>query len=490
MSVGARAALLFVALLPLLPVARLLLVPGVRQRFRGFPFLPVALAGSLVALAAVILAVVFLSPFLLVLAAGFSGGCFVANAIVRRPGYGRKRGLPPGSLSFLAPGPWSDPDFYKKQADRFGPVFKFPHFTVPAVGIVGLERIADFLRSHNEALFVPPAPFNDIVPGGFVRFLAGAAHTEMAGFMRSALAPEVVEHYTTQMAIEAESALVAVAADAPLRESLDRMVCNVMMLLFLGLGATETGALLKLYHVADYRRLHRAGKAQARRAVTEIIANMRRVALDHGRVSFLARLAADQPEAIALDRVLGNLAYALHSSRIDVTDLLVWLTAVAGTNPRWMKDLRAAMASGTPDALQPGGLADRMVRETLRLHQSEFLMRRTSTAIDWNGFRIPAGWQVRLCIAESHRLAEAFARPEQFDPDRFLSAPSRPTCVPFGFTPHRCPGDHLTRAIGRHYLGSLAGTFDISAAAIEPWEFSGFHWRPHAKMNIVLRRVN
>ena len=71
--------------------------------------------------------------------------------------------------------PWRDPQFYLKQAAQHGPVFKFRHFVYPAIGIVGLERAAEFLESNDENLLVPPAPFNGLVPGGFVRFLSAAA---------------------------------------------------------------------------------------------------------------------------------------------------------------------------------------------------------------------------------------------------------------------------------------------------------------------------
>jgi len=106
--------------------------------------------------------------------------------------------------------------------------------------------------------------------------------------------------------------------------------------------------------------------------------------------------------------------------------------------------------------------------------------------IDWNGFSIPAGWHVRICVAESHRSAETFDRPDVFDPERFIQPPDRTRYSPFGYAPHLCPGEHLTRAMGRHLAAEVARGYDVSASDVEPWEFSGFHWRPNARMRVAL----
>lgn len=131
----------------------------------------------------------------------------------------------------------------------------------------------------------------------------------------------------------------------------------------------------------------------------------------------------------------------------------------------------------------------RIVRETLRLRQSEFIIRRARKRIEWNGSTIPEGWHVRLCVAESHRSPDAFEAPDTFDPDRFLKTPTRSRYAPFGFVPHLCPGEHLTRWIGRKLAVELARSHDIRASDVQPWEFGGFHWRPNRKLKIALTPV-
>jgi cytochrome P450 len=160
---------------------------------------------------------------------------------------------------------------------------------------------------------------------------------------------------------------------------------------------------------------------------------------------------------------------------------------MTGTHPGALDEVRSELRSSEP--LKAGGAADRIVRETLRLHQSEFLIRRTTAPVDWKGLRIPQGWHVRMCVAESHRVPESFERPDEFDPRRFLTQVSRSRYAPFGFAPHTCLGEHLARSIGRQLVAELARGYTVSALNVEPSEFNGFHWAPSSRMKLNLNPV-
>ena len=424
-------------------------------------------AGAIIASVSAIVAATFVLPLIAIVAFG-SLGALIFDFNQRRESYGAKRGLPPGSLAFLSPDPWTNPHYYDMAAGRHGNIFKFRHFTLPAVGIRGIERIAEFLRAHHEDLLVPPAPFNEIVPSGFVRYMDGSEHDRIATALRSAMSPAVVARYSAQMTDESVSALQSLQSGAPITNVAEKLTSRLMLLLFFGIEPSGQERLQSLFEQADYRSLSQTGEVKARLAVESIISEMRVIARDRGRSSFLSQLALHYPDAIESNAILGNLAYALHTGRVDVSGLLVWLAAVSAANPEWMQKLRDALAGDPDDALRIGGLADRIVRETLRLHQSEFLMRRTRNAIQLEGYRIPAGWHVRLCIAESHRSPDAFDDPEIFNPDRFLTTTSRSTFAPFGFAPRACPGEHLARAIGRHFVAAAAQRYNLSVSGVEP----------------------
>jgi cytochrome P450 len=268
------------------------------------------------------------------------------------------------------------------------------------------------------------------------------------------------------------------------------MVLHAMMRCFLGLGrGPDVDRFAELFRTADYRHLARTGRGRAREAMREIIGEMRALpGRQHVECSFLSELGRAHPQALASDAMMGNFAYALHTARIDVAGLMVWVLAVLGENAHWVAALRADCVSN-PDASEVGGLADRIIRETLRMRQSEFLIRRARKNLECNGFTIPEGWHIRMCVAESHRSSDAFDEPDRFDPDRFLTNPNRSRYAPFGFAPHLCPGEHLTRWIGRNLVVELARDHEISSSDVQPWEFSGFHWRPNSAMKVEVTQL-
>ncbi|HMA38038.1 MAG TPA: cytochrome P450, partial [Chloroflexia bacterium] len=86
------------------------------------------------------------------------------------------------------------------------------------------------------------------------------------------------------------------------------------------------------------------------------------------------------------------------------------------------------------------------IRETGRLHPPVFCVPRGVVEdVEFAGYILPAGTQVRLALAAGQRLPTVFADPDRFDPDRF--APPREedkrtpySLVTFGGGPRVCIG--------------------------------------------------
>jgi cytochrome P450 len=479
------------------PLARLVIDPGVRRRFQAFPRVQVVLSGSLALYACIVAIIAVAAPSALRPAAIAALVLLTVERWQARAKYGLTRGLAPGSLAFMAIAPWRDPDFYRKQAARHGPVFKFRHFVYPAIGIVDLNRAGKFLASNEENLKVPPAPFNDLVPGGFVRYLQTERHQDVASLLRAALTPAVVDACEATLATEAKAALQTLAADPNGKADpvpvIDRMVLHNLMRCFFGISpGAQLDRLERHYRIADYRRLARTGRSRAATAVFDIVGELRATFEDGeqsnpGGQSFLAELCRTCPDALGDIELMSNFVYTLHTARVDVCGFILWLLVKLGENPSWVARLASELEFDRANALRPGGLADRIVRETLRLHQSEFLLRRVARPIQWDGLQIPSGWYVRVCVQESHRSSEMFDRPDVFDPDRFLQPAGWTRYSPFGLPPRICPGAHLSRAIGRHVTAELAGAYTIEVRDAEPVEFGGFHWKPSSRLRATLQ---
>ena len=103
------------------PVYRLLSIPQVHREYRCVFYRAIVLLVIYVACVAVI---AILYPLLAITLACIALTVLAGERWRARPGYGTRRALPPGSLTLVPRGPWTDEKFFARQAQRYGPVFK------------------------------------------------------------------------------------------------------------------------------------------------------------------------------------------------------------------------------------------------------------------------------------------------------------------------------------------------------------------------------
>jgi cytochrome P450 len=266
-----------------------------------------------------------------------------------------------------------------------------------------------------------------------------------------------------------------------------------MLGVLFGLGPDDprSARLLRLYPLIESATLARVGARRVRAAMAEIAAIVATAAADAGDRCAAARppacsldhLARDEPEALADPTLIGNLVYLAETGGRDIADLLCWALKMLGDHPEWAARLAVAARSGEA----PGdGLAARVVAETLRLEQSEYIVRTARRPVRIEDFSIPTGWLVRLCVRESHRDPQAFPDPDRFDPDRFLHARhDARTYAPLGLGRHACLGRTLVEVTGATSLAALARGYDWRVTADGPREFGTFHWMPSRRFRVA-----
>jgi cytochrome P450 len=146
--------------------------------------------------------------------------------------------------------------------------------------------------------------------------------------------------------------------------------------------------------------------------------------------------------------------------------------------------------AGGPATALPLDPATCIVLETLRLEQSEYLYRRVVRPLAVDGYTVPAGWILRLCVNESHRDATIFTDPDRFDPERFRNRVyGRSEYAPFGGDAHGCMGAHLVHFLGRLFVEELAFAADWAVVRDGPPERGNrhrMHWRPSAQRRVVM----
>ena len=480
----------------------------------AFPDVAVKLRAGFMLFALFTAMAFLLMPNLLMVEALGTSAFFALERWRARPGFGRRRGLPPGSLG-LFPYTWENDRFFLDEASKHGPIFKTSHILRPAVCIVDLEAGTELLRDHEQSLMNPQMSFSTYCPGGMLRYMSGPDRQHYRPILRRALSPQLAQQLMPDFARIARQGLAIIRAESAenaggIKPSghLDRMLGNFWLRLFFAIEAeSEQGALLQsLLPFIEFNNPTRASRVQIRSAVKALCALVeRQVDSWQGAPppcllgAVLADNAADAKDPV----VIGNLIYMLHTTSSDMSGLLCWLLKMMSDHPHWLERLAGERLEkgrlapgqlvrefGQEDAAGTSLLATRIVMETLRMRQSEYISRAAISDIRFRGFVIPRGWLIRIGVWECHQDPLVFENPEQFNPDRFFDrAYTRSEYMPFGVGSHACLAPHLATLVGSTFLNELASGYHLLAHAGGTLEFAPTrHWTPGAGYRVRLTR--
>ena len=335
--------------------------------------------------------------------------------------------------------------------------------------IRGLRRGASVLREHAEDLSWVGISCDPLIPAGFIRSMKRDDHSRYKPLFRQAFAEETVDAcagYFRQEACKAVDDLRVEVTRDPGRSVDPRVMAGLVTVrsyarLFLGvLSETEHCAFVERMLLEPgplyLQRFH--GPDELRdpaMALTEIVRSKSRdVADPEVANSFLGNLLRAEPQALDDPNVLLNLVFLLAASSRDVTGLLHWIVKMLGDNPIWIARVR----------LDTGDLDRRIVMETLRLAQSEYIARRVLRPFEIDGYRVPQDARLRICVNESHRDPAVFEAPETFDPDRFSRRRyTSAEYAPFGMLEHSCLGVPTTMYLPEPSFANTANTTGSSA---------------------------
>jgi cytochrome P450 len=458
---------LAVAAAPAWPALRLLSSPAT---VRAFPSLAILL-GLAVTIGLTLLAAVALLVPALLLPVAVTALVFLAAERVRaRRSYGRRRRLPPGSLGLGRTAPFRHVGFYAAEARRHGPVFKLSQLFRPTVCVVGLHEGSETLRRHDAQLRTPAIPLSGLVPRGSLRYMPPHDHAVYRRLLHEALRSTDLDRAATtaRAAARRELGTLAAAGLSPSRSDLDRIAFPVLVESLFGLDPDgepaawmhELRERLPIENVLLRRR-------RARRSLRELCTLARS---ERGEPSVLAALGER-----ADDTAVGNLVLMLRTGGADLTSLLHWVLYELALAPSWLERVRE-----DPDASR------RVVLETLRLEQSEWILRRADADLDLAGYRVPRGWLIRVCVRESHRDPRVFPNPERFHPDRFIRRPGSRKFAPFGISRVTCLGDRLTLVVAQALVEELAEGFELRLLDGGRRVFRGMHWAPGPDFRVEL----
>ncbi|KAK1677077.1 hypothetical protein QYE76_037925 [Lolium multiflorum] len=426
----------------------------------------------------------------------------IAIHLLTRARKSRPANLPPGSLGppvigqtlgvLRAARTNSGNRWIQDRVDRYGPVWKASVLRTPTVFLTG--PAANKFIFFNSALRArTPRSFRRIFGDKSIVDMHGEDHRRIRGALMEFLKPDMLKLYVGRVDAKVRHHLRdnwhgrTTVRVLPLMK---RLTFDVVSALLLGI---ETGAVRDAL-VDDFRRMvegvfavpvdlpfttfRRSLEASRRaRRLLEGITRDKKAMLGLGKASpssdLITRLLSltdgNGEQLLTDEEIVDNGMFALVAGHDTTSMLMASMVRHLASDPAALaamvqehEEIARNKAEGealTWEDLSKMKLTWRVAQETLRIDPPFFgNVRTTLEDIEFDGYRIPKGWQVFWTAKVTHMDPKIFHEPAQFDPSRFESqSPVTPPCsfVAFGGGPRICPAIEFTKMetlVTMHYL--------------------------------------
>jgi retinoid hydroxylase len=215
-----------------------------------------------------------------------------------------------------------------------------------------------------------------------------------------------------------------------------------------------------------------------------LIAQRRALPADAARgdvLGLIVHARDDEGKALTDREVLGHLYILLVAGHETTTTLAAWTLYYLSTRDddrqRIAAELAAAPTPLSMATLRAVPVLDAFISETGRLHSPVQMVPRGVLAdVEFGGYVVPVGANVRVGVAACHRLPQYFADPERFDLDRFLPPRDEERKTPyalvtFGGGPRLCIGINFAnlevKALAAHALRAFTLASPVHGAPVD-----------------------
>ncbi len=407
---------------------------------------------------------------------------------------------PPGRLSVLdGVRALAHRDYYLRNFERYGPVFKMSQYGQPTICVLGLERIEKLIKGHSKFLGPSTLAISKSVEGAFLRYMPPETHMVYGRLFRRAMSGPYASAQNRQIdricAIHLQSFAGHESRPSPALQAIARRSLNHLLLGF----DVDT---------VEEKRFDEAARGFAKRGIGWSLVRRDRQTLDEMRQMLVDRVESDaanlenanetaygasvlvrlrqqdstMPDHICLDNII-----VMHRIATgNVSSLLSWLLYRWVTESSIVAEIRAEQPETRESSLRL------FLAETLRTSQSEYLYRRVLREFEYEGCRFPQGWLVRGCVWESHHTTEAIAQPSQFRLRRDASDYDRRQFTPLGMGAHACNGGDVNELICLAFLNQLLHASDLRVTSANPLQRQmrhWSHWRPNFGMRMKFKET-
>jgi retinoid hydroxylase len=376
--------------------------------------------------------------------------------------------LPPGKSGF----PWigetisflTDPDFAAKRRQQYGAIFRTHIIGRPTVIMSGAAANKFILSTHFDKF-----SWRDGWPNNFQELLGeslflqeGAEHQRNRKLLMPAFHGKALINYVTTMSEITDRYLAQWEQTGNLTwfSELKNLTFEIASILLIGSEpGAETTELSRLFAeitnglFALPLRWGFASYGRALAARDAVLAHIDRVVLErqqHPTQDALGLLVQSQDEEgnrLSVAELKVQALLLLFAGHETTTSLMTSLCLALAQNPEVLAKARAEQEQIgrdtliSIDSLKQMTYLDRVLREVERMYPPVGGgFRGVVAEFEFNGYRVPKGWQVLYRIPEAHFDASVYPEPHTFDPDRAESKASDYTFATYGGGSRICIG--------------------------------------------------
>jgi cytochrome P450 len=384
--------------------------------------------------------------------------------------------LPPGSLGLPLLGETLDffrePDFVEKRRKKYGNIFKTHIFGRPTAIMLGAEANR-FILTNEDKYFAATWPKSTSILLGpnSLAVRTGNFHTSRRKLMYQAFQPRALASYLpvieqiTANYLEKWQKMGTLTWYPELRNYTFDIACK----LFVGQDNASETLLCHLFEdwCAGLFSLPiplpwtRFGKA--RRCRTGLLREIEKIILqrqkqeDQGEDALGILLKAEDEDGnrLSLDELKDQILLLLFAGHETLTSALASFCLLMSENPDVMARIRQEQADFTAsvpfttEQLKQMTYLEQVLKEVLRLIPPVGGgFREVIEDCQFQGYRLPKGWNVQYPIRTTHQDETLYPHPEEFAPQRFAAETAADKQSPFGYIPF---GGGLRECLGKEF---------------------------------------
>jgi retinoid hydroxylase len=368
--------------------------------------------------------------------------------------------LPPGksglpwigeTISFL-----TDPDFATKRRQQYGAIFRTHIIGRPTVVMSGAAANKFILATHFDKFSWRdgwPDNFKELL-GASLFLQEGAEHQRNRKLLMPAFHGKALVNYVETIDEITDRYLVKWSQTGELKwfPELKNLTFEIASVLLIGSApGAETTELSRLFteltnglftlplnwSYTTYGRAIAARDKLLAHIETVVLARQQQPTQD--ALGLLVQSQDEDGNRLSVDELKVQALLLLFAGHETTTSLIASLCLALAQHPEILTQARAEQVQiglNTPlaiDSLKQMTYLDRVLREVERMYPPVGGgFRGVVEEFEFNGYRVPKGWQVLYRIPEAHFDEAVYPHPTSFDPDRF--APERYEYKPSDYT--------------------------------------------------------